>query len=519
MRTDSAPDSTNNHEDGTGRSRLLWNVLASWGAHLVFIVAGFVLPRVIDRNLGQEALGIWDFGWSITTYLSLTQLGVGSAVNRHVAMYRATNDQVRLNGAVSSVVCIQLAAALVALAITLLTAFFLSSMFSSRLGHLVEEARWVTLLLGVSLAVQMACDSFAGVMTGCHRWDIHNGLNAGFYGMTVVAMLLALFGGGGLRTLACITLVTRVLAEGTRIFLTHRLCPELRVRWQYANRLQMREMLTFGSKNVIGEISMLFLYQTTNLLIVSYLGAASLALYARSMALVQHSGVFVGKFASVLTPTVGSLHAGGREEELRGFFLQATEAGMCLALPFVVLLAVLGNLLLQLWMGVQYVNGHLLTLLAVGHLMTMNQSSIWTILRGIDKHGRVAMVRLVSAFCAACFAFFALQHFEQDLHVVALAVTIPITLVDGFYSPLYACRQLGVPFRHYARRTWGRPLLCVLPFAGCLFVTRLIFLGQPVVTLLVGGVIGGAALGFSYWRWVLPSAIRKKMRQQMAAYF
>jgi O-antigen/teichoic acid export membrane protein len=505
--------------DYSGRERLVRNVLTSWAAHFVFIIAGFVLPRIIDHNLGQTALGIWDFGWSITNYLSLTQLGIGSAVNRYVAMYRATNDHERLNSAVSSVMCIQLVAALIALGLTLLIALYLPAMFSSRLGQLVDEARWVVLLLGLSLVVQMSFESFSGVMTGCHQWGVHNWVNAGFYGMTVIAMLLALSQGEGLPTLAGITLGGRVLTEGTRVFLTYRLCPELCIRWQYVNWPQVREMFTFGSKTVISGMSFVLLYQTTNLLIVKYLGVGVLALYARHMALVQHSSVFVDKFAHVLTPTAGSLQAEGKEEELRAFFLEATQASMYLALPPVLLLLVLGSSILQLWMGSQYANGEVLALLAMGQLTIMSQSSIWTILRGMNNHGRVAIVRFVAAFGAVCLNFVILGYLQQDLRAVAMAVTLPLIVVDGIYAPLYACRQLGVPLRHYACQTWGRPLLCVLPFAGCLLTARLVFVEQPLAALAVGSVVGGTVLGFTYWLCVIPSAIRGKIRQRITYFF
>jgi O-antigen/teichoic acid export membrane protein len=504
--------------DFSGRDRMLRNVFTSWGAHLVFVVAGFVLPRVIDRSLGQEALGIWDFAWSITVYLLLTQLGIGSAVNRHVAMYRATDDYARLNGAVSSVMCIQLIAALVALVIVLAVAWFLPTLFAERLGPLADEAQWVVLFLGLSMVLHIACDSFTGVITGCHRWDIHNGLNASVYGLTVVAMIIALVGGSGLATVAGLTLLIRAVGEAVRVFVSRRVCPDLRIRWRYVNGPQMREMLAFGSKNLIGEISALFLYQTTSLLIVSYLGAAALALYARPRALVHHCSIFVEKFASVLTPTVGSLHAGGKEETLRQFFLQATEAGMCLALPLVVVLSVLGGTLLQLWMGPQYANAQLLAVLAIGNLMSMNLSAIWTILRGLGKHGRVAVVRLIASFVAACLTFVVLRYCEQGLVVVALAGLIPTALVDGIYAPVYACRQLGVSLRDYAWRTWVRPLLYVTPFAACLLGSRMLGADAPLSALLASIILGTVVLGCTYWRWVLPNSLRDKIRARVPAW-
>ena len=42
----------------TGRERIAWNVITGWLGHSVRIVVGFVLPRMIDNELGAEVLGI-----------------------------------------------------------------------------------------------------------------------------------------------------------------------------------------------------------------------------------------------------------------------------------------------------------------------------------------------------------------------------------------------------------------------------------------------------------------------------
>src|SRR6476469_9566988 len=76
-------------DDLTGRDRFVWNVLASWAGHFVFIIAGFIMPRQIDRYVGQVGLGVWDFGWTAVNYFFIAQIGVGVSVNRYVARYRA----------------------------------------------------------------------------------------------------------------------------------------------------------------------------------------------------------------------------------------------------------------------------------------------------------------------------------------------------------------------------------------------------------------------------------------------
>lgn len=103
----------------SGRDRLPRNVLWSWLGHGVFIIFGFIVPRLIDQTLGREALGVWDFGWALVSYFALVQAGVVSSVNRYVSRYRATGDQQGINRAVSSVAVVL---ALMAGVIVVLTA-------------------------------------------------------------------------------------------------------------------------------------------------------------------------------------------------------------------------------------------------------------------------------------------------------------------------------------------------------------------------------------------------------------
>ena len=57
----------------------------------MFIVAGFLMPRMMDYYVGQRLLGVWDLGWSIVSYFELAQIGVGSSV---IGSWRITEPSV-----------------------------------------------------------------------------------------------------------------------------------------------------------------------------------------------------------------------------------------------------------------------------------------------------------------------------------------------------------------------------------------------------------------------------------------
>src|ERR1044072_6796478 len=134
--------------DLSGRKRMAGNVLATWAGHSIFILGGFVLPRMIDHRLGQELLGVWDFAWSLVNYFSLVQVGIVGSVSRFVAMYRAKNDFAGFNRAVSSVTCVLLFMSVIVILLTWATIRSLSSFGGPSLRMYLEDARWVVLLLG-----------------------------------------------------------------------------------------------------------------------------------------------------------------------------------------------------------------------------------------------------------------------------------------------------------------------------------------------------------------------------------
>lgn len=498
-------------EDLTGRNRLGWNVAASWGGYLVFIVAGFVMPRLIDGYIGQVSLGIWDFCWSLVHYLNVASLGVGSSVNRYVARFRANQDEAALCRAVSSVVCIQLVIGLVVALITALLVWCLPIFFSDRLGAELEDARWVVGLLGASVATQMALDVFRGVMTGCHRWDIYSALNAGGYSISVFGMITALVLGGELRSLSAVYFVVVVVTELVRMMLALRICPELRIRIHDADWRQLKEMLRFGGKTVVASLPPLITVQTTNVFVAGALGPAALAVFARPVALVRHVETFVQKFSFVLTPTAGAMQGAGKDGDLRKFMIDSTRYGVALTLPMVMVLGVFGDHILRMWMGPNYEAGPLLAVLAAGYFLPVSQSPTLRILMGMNLHGRVALLNLLVIVVVYTTGVAVLAVWGWSLLGAGCLVAVSLTAGNGITIPVFACRKLGVPLREYVREVFTIPVSCGVVFALWLTAAHFMFPGRGVGEFLVGSLGGVVLLGTLYWYWLLPDSWRVRL--------
>jgi O-antigen/teichoic acid export membrane protein len=497
--------------DMTGRDRILRNTLSSWGGQLVFVVAGFLMPRMIDHYTGQVSLGIWDFSWSLVSYFGLASLGVGSSVNRYVARFRAAGETDKLNEAISSVVYIQIVVACLAAMLTAASVLALPHFFKDNLGKEMGDAQWVVGLLGASLAVQMLFDTSRGIITGCHRWDLHNAINSLSYGITVIGMVILLILGGGLRGLGAVYLAVMLVTEICRYRLSRKTCPELRIRFRYASWNQAREMFSFGVKTIIIYLCPLILVQGSSILVARHLGPSALAVFSRPSGLLRNALVFVAKYAMILTPTAGSLQSAGMHEDIRTLIYKATRNSLAMTLPIVLLLAFLGGPLLQVWMGPRYEGGQLMAILAIGSFLPMTMQPVMAILAGMNSHGIIGKWNLLLTILTMGIGWGVMNFMGWSLTGGALLVAASATLANGVTILLYACWKFKFSLREYLRESFVLPLLACIPLALFLMEVRSLLSGRPFLAVMTGGVGSVAILVPIYWKYIIGQELQSRI--------
>jgi O-antigen/teichoic acid export membrane protein len=476
-----------------------------WAQQLIQIVSGFVLPRLIADHLGRELLGIWDLGWSLTSYFMLLEAGIGSAVNRYTALHLAENDIAGVNRVVSSVAAVQRVIGTVIVVGCIALSFFVDHFAKGLSPENRFTAQWLVIILGSAVGISLYGAVYTGVLAGCQKWRIHHGI----YGLTTIVafigMVAALSWGWGLVAIAVVHWTTEILGRVLRTVAAYRVCPGLSNRLRHADMKTIRQMVTYGGKVYLSQTSQIAMNQTVHVMISALLGPATLALYARPRSLVRQASFFSQKYAFMLVPKAATLAGGDNATaDHASLATDATRNGLLIALPLVALLTCSGKPLLMLWMGPDFADPLLLAILALGFLCEVAYWPLNSILAGLNYHGRPALASLIGALVATLAAGVAMFMGRHDLWVVALAVSIPWTIVHGLYVPVYACGKLDMRFSRFLLESWTRPLLCVTPFVLCLLLANIAFPDAPLKALLSGGVPGGFLLAALYWKWALP---------------
>lgn len=491
------------------------NVLANWFGQFVVIISGFVIPRLINDHIGQERLGVWDFGWSLVSYFGLLTAGIGSAVSRHVAYHRATGDREALNQCASSCMGLFTISALLAAAITLGLWASLSRILPESFAPYLNEAHYIVGFFGLATALSMPTMVYHGVITGYQRYDWTVYAEAGSFFLLFLGILIALLAGLGLRTMAVLIFGAKILEMATKIVMAYRLCPELRISSRYVTRHSLAEQLAFGSKFYLSQLGKVFLYQGNGMLLVYFLGPASLAVYSRSMALVTHANKFLFEYGRVLIPTASSAQASNQDESLSNLVLEGARYSLLLSLPIVLVLTIYGGSLMRIWMGPAFTGDPLLEILAVGHLVALAQTSTFCILVGMNRHGIPAMATIGAAAASLLGSYVLLRVFHTGLLSVAICMAICITLANLIFVPVVVTKACNLTLLRYFGRSVPQAVLACIPFTACLLAARYFLAPSDHRVVLIGLGAGGLILALTYWKIALPESMKTRIRERL----
>jgi O-antigen/teichoic acid export membrane protein len=193
----------------------------------------------------------------------------------------------------------------------------------------------------------------------------------------------------------------------------------------------------------------------------------------------------------VLTPTAGSLQSQKKMAELHMFALQSARAGWLIALPPLVLMFVLGDLVVDIWMGEDYASWTVCAVLSAGYLLIISQGPLLRVMVGLDAHGRIAKIgALVTGVLLAAGIAIVTTVGWSLTHAAAL-IALPVGVGLGMTILVEGFRHLNIGLDEYFRHTLGPALRLLLAIAAVLTGWRFLSPYPSLITVLVGTALTG----------------------------
>jgi O-antigen/teichoic acid export membrane protein len=279
------------------RRRLLGivqGVVTNLGNKIIGMGVSFLSVPLTIHYLGPERYGVWVALGSLLAWLSLTDFGVGNGLNNVVTTSASQErpDLVRMH--LSNGVFMLSALAAVAGLIAIIAWPFID--WAALLGVKNDQARAE---LGPAIAISLAIFllKFPLSASGKVYLAYQEGRIGNYWGMvgnvlSLVSLLIVVRTEGGLVWLVIavsgISLLL-TLANNIWVFGFHR--PELRPALRYVDFKMMRGAGTLSGKFFLIQIMALITFETDNLVISHYLGAAQVPSYSLTYSLLSYTAL------------------------------------------------------------------------------------------------------------------------------------------------------------------------------------------------------------------------------------
>jgi O-antigen/teichoic acid export membrane protein len=390
---------------------------------------------------------------------------------------------------------------IVAMLITLIATYFVDSIFRIPAEFLVT-ARWLLFMVGISVSLGFPLGVFSGILEGLQRFYLLNFVNVSSTLLRAVLIVFALRHGGGLLTVAFITVSLPLLngfVNAAAVFRHLR----LRLGLQHVSRESLRRIASYSGTTFLIIVAGRLRFKTDALVIGTFMSAAAITYFTIGSRLVDYASELVSSLAQIFVPMSSQSHATGDLDALRKIFVVGNRACAFIIFPITAVLTVLGKSVIEAWVGPKYVATSYPVMLVLLYPMTLMlaQSASGRTLWGMAKHRTWAWVVLAEGASNLILSVILVRPY--GIMGDAIGTAIPLACSMILFLPRHLCRLLGINLRTYLYRAFVFPLALSAPLVAALLLMQRWFvphrLGPLLIQLLIAGLVYGTGLAWAFW--------------------
>lgn len=356
-----------------------------------------ITPFVI-RTLGQAEYGVYKLAAAVNAYLLLLDLGLGNAITRFVAKYRATEDKVKERTFLGVVTIYYFVIALVALlAGTVLVAIF-PTVFAKGLSNdeILLGQKLLSIIM-INSAVTLGTSPYANVLIGHEKFIISKGAAIIQIILRMALTIAALRLGFKSIGIVCVNLVLTIIC---RTFYVYYVLFIMKIRPQLKGitKTFVKEIVAYSSLILLQMIATQLNSTVDQILIGSLVqgSAVIIAVYGVGTQIVQYFQSFGSAFNGVLMPGVVRLVENNADSKT--LTREMTRVGRMLFLilsPIWVCFLLQGKQFVALWAGQENSQAYYVTIiLMTAQLFIMTESIGSQILWARNEHKEQAYLKL-----------------------------------------------------------------------------------------------------------------------------
>jgi O-antigen/teichoic acid export membrane protein len=481
------------------------NVVGRYVTLALEMVVGLIMLPFNANHLGASEYGLWMLAASIAAYFPVLDLGLGNAMERAVALYRAKRDPEAINEVASTLVFVFAAVGVLAMAVVTGVAWNIGRIFDLPPAQ-AHTGRILMMLIGAQVAIGLPFTVFGGVVNGFQRTYI-NAIVGGCVSLSVVAVnVLVLWSGGGLVELVGLMMATRLTGYVAYRLNAYRVFPLLRIRPTLFRTSRLRDLTGFGAWMMVQGAACKVNYGSDPVVIAAFLTTGSVAVWTVAQRLADAVLQVTNQLNYVLFPIVVGADTSQRNDRLAEVLVQGTRLSLATILPVAGSLVLLADTVVVGWTGPRYAAaGIIVKILALVVLVRVASWTANTVLLGAGSHQLSAISNSITAVINVVLSVVLIRW--MGLPGVALATLVPVTIRAVLIVIPVACARVGMSLTAFFSAAVWPALWPAVVVLGALAIVR-----NPASTSLFHALLEGAIGGLCYTILFVGLAIGRRDR-------
>ncbi len=455
-------------------------VIYSYVLMFVEVFSATLFTPFLIRSLGQSEYGVYQLVYSVTAYLMLLDLGIGNAVIRYMAKYRAENNKQKQEEFLGIATLFYSIIALIVLIVGAVLLVIFPTVFAKGLTpEEISVGRKLLTVTILSTAVTLGTSSFATTLMAYERFSFSKGLSILFSLLKIIFAFLALL--LGMRSLGVVMVyfLSNVLTRGAyTVYVLFKL--QLKPKFKNPDFGFVKETVSYSAFVLLQMIATQINSMTDSVLlgILAKGSSVIIAVYGAGAQIVQYFKTVGGHFNGVLMAGVVRLvENGANAKALQNEMVRIGRiVFMMLGMVFTVFV-VNGADFMVLWAGEDYRQGYMVAVaIMVPTMFTLVQSIGNQILWAMNKHRTQAVVQVVSALINIVLTAFLIKW--SPLIGAVVGSVIALTVGDVLCMNVMFKKEIGISLMGYYKGLFKGVLPSLLLSAGAGFLFNLIGLSK-----------------------------------------
>jgi len=449
------------------KKNILLSVFSNWANLFTTVVLAFIVSPILIKQLGNETYGIWILIVSVTSYFTILDFGVNTAIVRYISKYTALKNNLKTNEIYSSSFGLFSIIAVVVITFTLIFAYFFKDIFSIT-SFSQKYLYFVFLIVGIDLAANLVFSVFLGTLKGLQRFIEVNMIVIGCNIVKNIILVYLLLNEYSIFSIAVLQLLINVTIFSLQYYVIRSKHPSIKASIKSINKPTIHKLYNYSIYSFAIAIATKILFYTDSVVIGAMLDVSQVAIYSIASMLAQYLEQFIWAIVVVFIPIISSKEATGEKSNSKLYVIGA-KYSMLLCTPVIIVLLLNGDRFIALWMGESYAttSGNVLKVLLVAYLFSLSQLIAHGILKGISKHKALAYILCVEAVINLFLSLYLAR--DYGIIGVALGTVIPMVIVNLFILPYYTCSVLKIDFFRYFITKQVPPILSFVLFLALFY--------------------------------------------------